>query len=54
MERARLEEAIGDPAAAVANYRFVIDVWHNADSALQPFVEEAREALRRLGGAAPR
>jgi serine/threonine-protein kinase len=49
LERGRVYERLGDRARAIEAYGFVTDVWRNADPELQPLVEEARTALRRLG-----
>jgi serine/threonine-protein kinase len=49
MARARVAERLGDRATARAAYQYVRDVWRRADAALQPYVEEARTALERLG-----
>ena len=49
VERGRVAEQLGDRQQAVAAYRFVADVWRHADAELQPIVQEARAALRRLG-----
>jgi len=48
LERGRVNERLGDAQAAADAYRFVADVWRNADPALQPLVTEARDALERL------
>ena len=50
LERARVNERLGNRDKAIQNYAFVARVWARADSALQPVVAEARAALRRLGG----
>ena len=50
LERARVNERLGNRDKAAQNYAFVARVWANADSSLQPVVAEARAALRRLGG----
>jgi hypothetical protein len=50
LERARAFERTGNRAAAVHDYRIVAQAWMHADPELQPFVSEARAALRRLGG----
>jgi tetratricopeptide (TPR) repeat protein len=54
LERARVYDRLGDRGEAVESYRFVAAVWRNADPELRPFVEEARTALKRLGGESPR
>jgi len=50
LERGRVDERLGRKDDAVVAYRFVADVWRNADPELQPYVAEARAALKRLGG----
>jgi hypothetical protein len=50
LERARVNDRLGNREKAVESYSYVADVWRNADPLLQPFVEEAREALARLVG----
>lgn len=50
LELARILERTGRPAEAREAYQFVANAWRNADPELQPFVEEAREAIRRTGG----
>jgi hypothetical protein len=47
--RARIREEAGDREGATRLYRGFIDLWKEADPELQPMVEEARAALRRLG-----
>lgn len=57
LERARVNERLGRRDVAIDAYRYVVEVWAKADAALQPYVAEAREALRRLAsedGGAPR
>ena len=49
LQRARIAERLGDRDLASKWYRFVADVWRNADPELQVHVTEAREGLRRLG-----
>jgi serine/threonine-protein kinase len=55
LERGQVAERLGQHDRALASYRFVADVWRNADDRLQPAVAEARRALRRLerGGREP-
>ncbi len=48
LETARAAERLGQRARAVEDYRFVVDVWRNADAELRPYVDEARMALARL------
>jgi len=49
LERGRVNERLGNRDKAIPAYRFVADVWIHADPELQPFVEEAKAALIRLG-----
>jgi len=49
LERARIAERLGHRDKATREYQFVADAWRNADPALQSYVAEAREGLRRLG-----
>jgi len=48
LERARVNERLGNRAKALAGYSFVAAVWMHADPELQPYVAEARAALKRL------
>jgi serine/threonine-protein kinase len=48
LERARVNERLGNRAKALAGYRFVAAVWMHADPELQPYVAEAHAALARL------
>jgi len=50
LERGRVDERLGKKVEAIVAYRFVADVWRNADPELQPYVAEARAALSRLSG----
>jgi len=50
LQRARIYEHVGRREDALADYGYVLDVWRYADPELQPYVEEARAALTRLGG----
>jgi serine/threonine-protein kinase len=50
LERGRVAERLGDRETALTAYRFVADVWRNADAELRPYVAEAAAALKRLGG----
>src|SRR5437899_1156390 len=45
----RIADRRGDRQAATRCYRFVAEVWRNADPELRPYVAEARAALARLG-----
>jgi len=47
-QRARIHERLGDRAKAIEHYRRFIELWENADSAIQPRVEGARAAIERL------
>jgi class 3 adenylate cyclase/tetratricopeptide (TPR) repeat protein len=53
LRRAEIYEESGDRARAVEHYRAFVELWKDADPELQPIVDEARVALRRLEGAAP-
>ncbi len=50
LERARVNERLGNHDKAIRDYSYVMDVWRSADALLQPFVEEARAAVGRLAG----
>jgi serine/threonine-protein kinase len=50
LERARVNDRLGNEERAIEDYAFVVDSWHQADPELQPVVEEARAALARLSG----
>ncbi len=50
LERGRVFERLGQRDNAIAGYSFVADYWRNADPELQPYVTEARAALKRLSG----
>jgi serine/threonine protein kinase len=50
LERARVNDRLGNREKATDGYAYIVHVWHDADPLLQPFVEEARRALRRLAG----
>jgi serine/threonine-protein kinase len=52
LERGRVHERLGNRDVARAGYSFVTAAWAHADSALQPFVAEARAGLSRLSGEA--
>jgi serine/threonine-protein kinase len=49
LERGRVYERLGQHAAAARGYQTVVDLWRHPDPELQPMVNEARQALRRLG-----
>ena len=42
-------EELGETDKARTAYASFVDMWGDADPELQPMVEEARSALRRLG-----
>jgi tRNA A-37 threonylcarbamoyl transferase component Bud32/tetratricopeptide (TPR) repeat protein len=48
LERARVNDRLGNREKAAEGYAYVVDVWRDADPPLQPFVEEARRSLQRL------
>ncbi|MGH7562855.1 MAG: hypothetical protein ACREK5_00315, partial [Gemmatimonadota bacterium] len=48
LARAEIYERAGDVERAVEEYRQFVDLWRDADPELQPVVENARAALRRL------
>ena len=48
LARARAFEAVGQRDSAIVDYDFVVKLWQRADSALQPYVSEAKSALARL------
>jgi serine/threonine-protein kinase len=48
-ERGKLAEQLGDKQQAIIAYGLVVDMWVNADSSLQPIVNEAHAGLKRLG-----
>jgi serine/threonine-protein kinase len=54
LERARVNDRLGNTEKAVESYSYVVDVWRHADQLLQPYVDEARSALARLVGEASR
>ena len=53
LERARVNERLGNRAKALAGYSFVAAVWMHADPELQPYVAEAHAGLKRLSGEPP-
>ena len=52
LERGRVFERLSQRDKAIAGYRLVVDYWRNADPELQPYVTEARAALKWLSGEA--
>ena len=53
LERARVNERLGNHQKALAGYSFVAAVWIHADPELQPYVAEAKAGLKRLGAELP-
>jgi hypothetical protein len=49
LQAGRVAERLGNRETAIASYRRFARAWAYADPHLQPMVEEARVALRRLG-----
>jgi hypothetical protein len=49
LQAARVAERLGNREKAIAKYRRFARAWADADPRLQPMVEEAKAALRRLG-----
>jgi hypothetical protein len=49
LERARVNERLGNSQEAMEAYSFVARAWEHADPELRPFVTEATEAIARLG-----
>ena len=43
-----MAERLGDQRTAEARYRFVAELWRNADPALQGYVTEAKAGLVRV------
>jgi hypothetical protein len=48
LERGRIAERLGDREKALERYRFVAEVWQQADPELRPYVDDARAGLQRL------
>ncbi len=48
----RVYEELGQPERAREHYRIFVEWWETADAALQPWVDDGRAALERLGAAA--
>jgi len=53
LEAARIHERLGQREEAMTKYRFVAAAWRHADPELQPYVDEANAAMRRLSGERP-
>jgi hypothetical protein len=49
LEQARVNERLGRKPQAIDGYFFVESAWRRGDPAVQTYVQEARDALRRLG-----
>jgi tetratricopeptide (TPR) repeat protein len=49
----RSYEAMGQPERAADHYRWLLELWSDADPGLQPRVEELREKLGALGENTP-
>ena len=50
LERGRVREHLGRKTEALADYRYVAQVWRAGDPELQKFVAEARAGVQRLSG----
>jgi len=50
LERGRVNERLGNKERAIDGYSLVVRAWRNPDTELEPYVQEAREALLRLSG----
>jgi hypothetical protein len=48
LTRGEAAEQVGERELAVKSYGFVVDAWQHGDSALQPYVRQARDGLARL------
>jgi len=49
LERGRVAQRAGDHTRAVKEFQTVVRLWAAADPELQPFVAEARDAVRKSG-----
>lgn len=47
--QAEICERLGDPEAAIAHYRRFLELWHDADPELGPWIAHARARLQALG-----
>jgi tetratricopeptide (TPR) repeat protein len=47
--QAEVCERLGDPDAAIAHYRRFLELWHDADPELGPWIAHARSRLQALG-----
>jgi hypothetical protein len=50
LERGRVAQRRNDPETARRAYQLVSDAWAPGDPEVQPMVDEAKRALRDLGG----
>ena len=50
LRSAELHEAVGDTAKAIERYTEFVQLWQNADAALQPRVESVKTRIARLRG----
>jgi len=50
LKRAQVHEQLREPAEARFHYSRVLDLWREADPAFRPWLDSARQGLRRLGG----
>jgi regulator of sirC expression with transglutaminase-like and TPR domain len=50
LERGRIYERLGNTERAIEQYALVVQAWRNPDPELQPYVDEARNALVTLRG----
>jgi len=50
LERGRANDRLGNREKAIDAYQYVADAWRHADPELEPYVEEAKAALKRLTG----
>ena len=48
LERARVAERLGERAIAIDGYLWIANAWAPGDSVFQPYVKEARAALKRM------
>ena len=51
--QAEISERLGDRDAAITHYRRFLELWHDADAELAPWIAHARTRLRALGMAGP-
>ncbi|MGD8868156.1 MAG: hypothetical protein PVI01_11010 [Gemmatimonadales bacterium] len=54
LKLARAYEMLGDDAKARDAYFYFVQAWSDADTELQPMVEQAKESIARLGSDRPR